>query len=149
MEEIGKILPASLRPHLQGRESDLINFLQPLWERVAGRLIAEHSQPVAFEAGTLTLATVRACWESQLRLMAEEIRAAINSFLGRPLVRKLRVRHATKLDRGAASPAEPRCHAKAETPPEPEMDANLDPEMAHLLARSFAKYFARGRSPVN
>jgi hypothetical protein len=46
---------------------------------------------VAFTAGTLTVATSVPPWAVQLRSMSEEIRAAVNDFLGGPVVKKLRV----------------------------------------------------------
>ena len=97
MEEIGNILPALFRTHLRRDSAPLLEILVPLWPRIAGRGIAEHSQPVAFVAGILTLRTSCTPWAGQLRRMTEEIRAEVNSFLGCPVVKKVRVQLGTKL----------------------------------------------------
>ena len=55
MEEIGKTLPAVFKRHVRGSNPQLVEILAPLWSRVAGKGIAEHSRPVAFWSGTLTL----------------------------------------------------------------------------------------------
>ncbi len=91
MEEIGKILPAVLKKRIQQGGPGTLGLLAPFWPQVAGKPIAQHAQPVAFEAGTLTLTTDCPNWAAQLREMKEEIRAEINSFLGAPVVKKLRI----------------------------------------------------------
>lgn len=143
MEEVGKILPRVVRRHVRGEGPPVLEVLAPLWPRVAGKAIAEQAQPVAFAAGTLTLATACLCWATELRGLQEEIRAAVNSALGRPLVKRVRVRHAPEMDSAStASPASPAA-ALAERPPWAESDLGLDPEIREVLLRSFAKYFAR------
>ena len=97
MEEIGNILPAIFRTQLRRDSAPLLEILIPLWPRIAGKGIAEHSQPVAFAAGVLTLGTSCPSWAGQLRRMTEEIRAGVNSFLGCPVVKKVRVQLGTKL----------------------------------------------------
>ena len=91
MEKIGKILPSILKGQVRRPQPPLIEILAPLWPCVAGKAMAEHCRPVAFNEGTLTLATECPTWRSQLQQMAEEIRAEVNSYLGRPIVKKLRV----------------------------------------------------------
>ena len=98
MEEIVKILPGLFRRQLQRADARVVEVLAPLWPHVAGEPMAERSRPVAFASGTLTLATDCSSWNTQLRQMAEEIRAEINSFLGRPVVKHIRVQRVARLD---------------------------------------------------
>ncbi len=97
VEEVGKILPSILGRHVNRGDSRLVEVLTALWPRAVGQGIAQHSRPVTFVSGTLTLATACPSWAAQLGQMSEEVRAEINSFLGRPVVRKLRVRHVPSL----------------------------------------------------
>ena len=91
MEKIAKILPAVLKSQVRRTEPPLIEILAPLWPCVAGKAMSEHCRPVAFKQGTLTLTTECPTWKTQLQHMAEEIRAEVNSYLGRPVVKRLRV----------------------------------------------------------
>lgn len=102
MEEIGKILPKVLETELSRLDPPVIEVLAPLWSRVAGKPLAKECRPVAFSGGTLTLATKDADWAEPLRQMAEEIRTHVNNFLGRPVVRHLKISCVSKFDsRGA------------------------------------------------
>jgi hypothetical protein len=151
LDEIGKILPAILKAQVQRAEPALVEILVPLWPRVVGKGIAQHTRPVAFAAGTLTLATGCPTWAAQLRQMAEEIRAGVNNFLGSPIVRKLRIQHVPQMD-SAELPAAPRKSARnLEVPNLPALEAaqKLDPEISGILERSYAKYFARKKKPVH
>ena len=74
----------------------MVEILAPLWPRVAGKAIAANSRPVAFAAGTLTVAAAGP-WAAQLDFMSEEIRAAINAYLGREVVKKVKLRKAPRL----------------------------------------------------
>jgi hypothetical protein len=145
--EIGKLLPSVFRKQIRRAEPHLLEILIPLWPRIAGKPMAQHSQPAAFESGVLTLSTDCATWGTQLRQMTEEIRAEINSFLGQPAVRKLRIKNVTRLD---LLPRTGRSGGAASPPPTPE-DAAFDttsirdPEIAQVVASSYAKYFARQR----
>ena len=98
MEDIGKILPVILKSQIRRLNPPVVEILAPLWRRVAGQAMARNSRPVAFHAGTLTLACDCTSWSTQLQQMAEEIRAEINSFLGGPVVKKLQVRRVAQLD---------------------------------------------------
>jgi predicted nucleic acid-binding Zn ribbon protein len=98
MEEVGKILPAILKRHVQRPDVRVVEILAPFWPQVAGKAMARQCQPVAFQEGTLTLATDCSAWSVQLRQMAEEIRAEINSFLGKPVVKRLRVQRVARCD---------------------------------------------------
>ena len=91
MEQIGKILPKVLRPQFSRLEPPVIEVLTPLWAQVAGRALAKECRPAAFSAQTLTLATTDPGWAVPLRQMADEIRAHVNSFLGGPVVRRIRI----------------------------------------------------------
>lgn len=91
MHEIGTVLPVVLKSYMQRGESRMVDVLAPFWPRVAGKAIAANSEPVAFDQGTLILVTSIPSWAVQLRGMSEEIRSAVNSFLGGPAVKKLRV----------------------------------------------------------
>ncbi len=93
MEAIGKILPAVFKRRLHEREGNLIDILAPFWPRVAGKPIAQHSRPADFRVGTLTLWADSSAWATELCQLAEEIRAEINSFLGLPIVKRLRIEH--------------------------------------------------------
>lgn len=147
MDEIGKVLPTLFRKQIGRAEPHLLDILLPLWPRIAGKTMAQHSQPVFFASGILTLATDCATWNTQLRHMTEEIRAGINGFLGQSIVKKLRIKTAaqpslfasTRPSRGITPPA-PAVAEKA-------MDtaAILDPQVALALASSYAKYFTRPR----
>jgi hypothetical protein len=155
MEEVGRIIPCLIGTHLRGGDSRLVEILTSLWPRAVGKGIAQHSRPVTFVSGTLTMAASCSSWASQLGQMSEELRAEINSFLGRPVVKKLRVLHvpslvlengnstteAAKLKMEAGRLKFPNGHLKRAL----EL-ANLDPETARLVADAFDKYFSRPRT---
>ena len=114
MEEVGKLLPTIFRRQMRRENAHIVEILGPLWMRVAGKEIAEHSRPVEFAAGTLTLGTSCPSWAAQLRLMTEELRAEINKFLGCTVVKKLQVRLAVNLERSdAAAPRDGFLEAEA------------------------------------
>ena len=147
MDEIGKILPALFKKQIGRAEPHLLEILNPLWPRIAGRTIAEHCHPALFTSGVLTLHTDCATWGKQLKFMAEEIRAKINGFLGQPIVKKLRFKtvpqtslfSSPRSERGAAPTAPPLTEKGMNT------DSIADPEIASALASSYAKYFSRPR----
>jgi len=103
MEEIGKILPKVLKPQFSRLEPPVIEVLGPLWSQVAGKALAKECRPVAFSGGTLTLAITDADWAVPLRQMADEIRDHVNDFLGRPVVRHLRIEGVPGMRRGNSS----------------------------------------------
>lgn len=145
MDEIGNILPTLFRRQLRRAEPHLLDILLPMWPRIVGKTMAQHSQPAFFASGVLTLAADGATWSTQLRHMAEQIRAEINRFLGQPIVKKLRIKTVTQASlfspsrpaRGAAMPALPLGDRAMNT------DSVADPEIASTLANSYAKYFTR------
>jgi hypothetical protein len=145
MEEVGKILPTVFKAQMRRAEPPLVEFLTPLWPRVVGRAIAECTQPIAFAAGSLTLGCSCPSWTAQLRAMREDIRAAINNFLGSAIVKKLNVRHVANLmPLESAREKRPGRPARgADKLRLPESAANLDSEVFGIVERSFAKYFSR------
>jgi hypothetical protein len=104
MEEIGKILSKVLRPQFSRLVPPVIEVLTPLWGQVAGKALAKACRPVAFSAGTLTLATADPDWAAPLKQMADDIRAHVNIFLGGPVVRHVRIECAYEFTRGGRSP---------------------------------------------
>jgi len=147
VDEIGKILPSLFRKQIRRQEPHLLDILLPLWPRIAGKTMAQHSQPAFFASGVLTLATDCATWGTQLRHMTEEIRAEINGFLGQPIVRKLRIKTVTQPN--LFSPSRPRLGT---APPAPhgvehafDTTSIADREVASALASSYSKYFNRPR----
>jgi hypothetical protein len=89
--------------------------------------------------------------------MREEVRAGINGFLGRPLVRTLRVRHTPNLVLESGESKVETCNWKLETRKSklasPDLkpalkSANLDPEIARFVEDAFARYFSKaGQGP--
>ena len=147
MEQIGKLLPGLFKKQIRRTEPHLLEILVPLWPRIAGKSMAQHSQPAYFASGVLTLATDCVAWGTELGKMTEEIRAEINSFLGQPIVKKLRIKMVTQLSLffppRPSSGTAPRGSAADER----AMDTApiADPAIAATLASSYAKYFTRLR----
>lgn len=151
MQVIGKILPVVLKGQVRGAAPHFIEILAPLWPRVAGKAMARRCQPVAFSNGILTLATGSPSWSTELRHLAEEIRAEINSFLGAPVVKKLRVLLMARPD--SIESWNPRQQIPLTTEKSAETWEGTktihDPEVASIILRSFAKYFARRGGPTD
>jgi len=149
MEEIGKILPKVLRPQFSRLEPPVIEVLTPLWGQVAGKALAKECRPVAFIAGTLTIATADPDWAAPLKQMADEIRAHVNKFLGRPVVRDLRIECSQQSTGSSRSPRE----QESPAPSEPEDWTRRQPRpasgMAELIGRSRVKYIARKHEKVH
>ena len=148
MEKIGKILPAELRDHLGHSEAPLLDLLTPLWPRLVGKAIARQCRPVSFFAGTLTIATSCPTWAAQLRQFSEQIRAEVNRYLGSDLVRKLRVRQDSRVV-PAEMPDDKTIAAEPAALDGPDAAKRLHPDVAGVLQRSYAKYFARGMRKVH
>lgn len=96
MEEISKILPLIFRSQVRRGNPRVVEILAPLWPEVAGKPMARHSKPVAFEQGVLTLESDCNSWSTEMRRMENEIRTQVNQYLGVPMVRKLEVRYTAK-----------------------------------------------------
>lgn len=149
MDEIGKFLPTLFRKQIARAEPHLLEILIPLWPRISGKFIADHSQPASFASGVLTLNTDSATWSTQLRQMTDEIRGGINGFLGKPIVKKLRIRTVTYPELFSTPRSTPRLPPAASLRPDKpmHMDSIADPEIAATIENSFVKYFNRpGRS---
>ncbi len=150
MDEIGKILPSVFKAQVRRADPPLVEILTPLWPRVVGKAMAQHTRPAAFWAGTLTLATSCGSWAAQLRQLADEIRAQINTFLGGPIVKKLRVEYVLKAE--PDRPPKPIDALPGSEPLVPSRANSMaveDSEISAIVERSYAKYFARARKRVN
>ncbi|HEV2498532.1 MAG TPA: DUF721 domain-containing protein [Terriglobia bacterium] len=162
MEEIGNILPKAFQKHVLRGRRPVIEIMAPLWSRMVGKLISNHSRPVAFEDGVLTIAASSLTWMTQLEGMADPIRAQVNDSLGAVMVKKLRFRPerpAGPTEFGSKEKREKSLFSGAETSnsipsraprPNPVPDflwgdhgVNLAPELAEVVERSFIKYFSR------
>ena len=93
MEEISKILPLIFKGQVRRSNPHMVEILSPLWPLVAGKPMARHSRPVAFEDGLLTLESDCTAWSREMRRMSDDILARINRYLGATAVRKLKVRY--------------------------------------------------------
>jgi hypothetical protein len=148
VKEIGVILPSVLRQQVRPTDSALAELLEPFWTRLVGKALAQQCRPAAFNAGTLVLETSCTSWAAEIRRMSEEIRAAVNSNLGKPLVKKLRVRFAVPECRGAGRGGGRAVQAPIAPLSSPDGLAGLDAEISGIVERSFSKYFSRkGRLP--
>jgi hypothetical protein len=170
VDELCKLLPRFLNKHVRGDQAPVLQVLTPLWPRVAGRAVAAQSRPVAFGNGTLTLAASSAPWATELRGLHDEIRTTINRTLGRPLVKRIRVKLAPMPSSDAGgevasafstgnegSPGRPDLRMRAmpgeasaliASQKEFGLQTGLDPEVRETFARSFAKYFGRTNGRV-
>ena len=61
------------------------------WREVVGDHIADHSEPIGFEDGKLTVRATSTAWATQLKLMSGQIRHRINEEFGREIVGELTV----------------------------------------------------------
>jgi hypothetical protein len=151
MEEIGKILTKVLQPQLSRLEPPVVEVLAPLWTRVAGKALAKECRPVTFSAGTLTLATEDPDWAEPLQQMAEEIRAHVNNFLGKSVVKHVRIVSARKLHQGDRSLRQPEDLLVLE--PKRRDWRRQGPgkasAMPEVVGRSRVKYFGRKRGKVH
>ena len=147
MDEIGKLLPALFKAQIRRSEPHLLEILVPLWPRIVGKGMAQHSRPATFGSGLLTVYADCPTWGTQLRHMTEEIRTEVNGFLGQAVVKNLKIKTVTQPDLFLS----PRSGHET-TPPAPPADMAMvtdsitDPEIAAALASSYAKYFNRPRS---
>jgi predicted nucleic acid-binding Zn ribbon protein len=151
VEEIGKILPAVFKRHVRQSEPALVELLAPLWPRLVGKAIARQSRPVAFEAGTLRVATSCPTWAVQLGQLAEEVRLGINGQLGAPLVKKLRVEYDPEAGGAALRKAAPASRSTPEIATGKGLHgaARLEPGLSGVIERSYAKYFSRHERKVH
>lgn len=153
MEQVGRILPKAFKRQLSCRKPPVCEILLPLWAHVVGKLIAQHSRPICFTGGVLTLAASSPVWAGELCQISEQIRSQANAFLGSAAVRKIRVVHASGFEAQTERPAEiglANPLAEASLPGGdarkllwPAGEARIDPGLARVVERSFVKYFSR------
>jgi predicted nucleic acid-binding Zn ribbon protein len=77
---------ASLAP------ATLLAEVQRAWPEAAGNRFGPVSEPVSERDGIVIVACSEAVWAQELDLMSELVVDRLNSSLGRPAVRRLRVR---------------------------------------------------------
>jgi predicted nucleic acid-binding Zn ribbon protein len=150
MEEIGKTLPKVLQTQLSRLEPPVVEILAPLWAHVAGKGLAKECRPVAFSSGTLTLATEDPDWAEPLQQMAEEIRAHVNNFLGKPVVRHLRILSVRKLARGGKSQQQLEDLSVSESKRRdwPRWGPGMPSVAPEVIGHSRVKYSSRKRAKV-
>ena len=61
------------------------------WTEVVGERLAAQTQPLALEAGVLTVGATNGAWASQVRFMGEEVKRQANQALGGEPVRLVMV----------------------------------------------------------
>jgi predicted nucleic acid-binding Zn ribbon protein len=159
MEDLGSILPKALKRHLCCPTPRVLEVLGPLWTRIVGKLIAQHSTPARFAGGTLVISAYSPPWAAQLSQMAEQIRAEINDFLAAPVVRKIRVRYqpvSKPIAPVDARPAKLPMMKGLTLPPDAvrrllwaDGRPTLDAELAAVVERSFIKYFSRNEKGLD
>ncbi len=150
VDGIAKLLPSAVKQQLHRSEGSLLEVLAALWPSMVGRGIARQCRPASFASGTLTIATSCPTWAVQFRQLGEEIRARINRALGGELVKKLRVRMDPSAD-ALTSPGgqESNLPKKPASGNAPESRLVRDDDVAGIVSRSSAKYFARGNRRSN
>ncbi|MBO0808629.1 MAG: DUF721 domain-containing protein, partial [Actinobacteria bacterium] len=62
------------------------------WDQIVGPELAAHTRPEGLRGGELAVAADSTAWATQLRLLAATLIGRVNTELGSPLVRKLKVR---------------------------------------------------------
>ena len=97
MEEISKILPLLFRGQVRRNNPHVVEILSPLWVLVAGKPMARHSRPVAFDDGLLTLESDCLAWSAEMRRMSDDIMARRTRDLGTTVVRRLEGRYVSNL----------------------------------------------------
>lgn len=154
MEELGAIIPKAIQKHISPGRRPVIEILAPMWSRATGRFIGQSSRPAAFADGRLTIDVWSASWETQLRALAEPLRACVNDFLGYPAVSKLliRLRASAEPVGGTDSRVAADAGKQRVLHSDPSLAAilrdkagdDLPAELAEVVERSFVKYFSRG-----
>jgi predicted nucleic acid-binding Zn ribbon protein len=70
----------------------LLAEVQRAWPEAAGSRFAPHAEPVSERDGVVIVTCSEAVWAQELDLMSELVVQRLNNALGRPAVRRLRVR---------------------------------------------------------
>ncbi len=161
MDRIGNVVPDILNSQMKKSGTPLPSVLEGVWPLVVGGPVAEHTRPIAFRKGTLTLEVNCPTWNLQLHQVVEEIRTAVNSFLGCQTVERIGFHYrswpdmepghkddAGKLPGAAAVRSQPSVPPNAPPPAtgpaaDSDLDSDLEPELRKVFQNSRAKYFAR------
>ncbi|WP_114203143.1 DUF721 domain-containing protein [Janibacter anophelis] len=61
------------------------------WPEIVGREVAEHCQPVTFEAGVLSVRADSTAWATQIRLLSSTLLGRISESVGPDVVHEIRV----------------------------------------------------------
>jgi predicted nucleic acid-binding Zn ribbon protein len=69
--------------------------VQRAWPQAAGTLFAERAQPYSERDGEVGVRCAEAVLAQELDLMSEMVRGRLNEAIGRPVVRRLRIRVGT------------------------------------------------------
>ena len=56
------------------------------WAEIVGEGISEHAEPISLRDGTLRIRATSPAWAAELAYLVEQIKAAVNAEVGRPLV---------------------------------------------------------------
>lgn len=76
----------------RGWQSDVkVGSVMGRWPQVVGANVAEHSEPITFDDGVLTVRASSTAWATQLRLMASSILGRLAAEVGEGVVVELRV----------------------------------------------------------
>ena len=134
-----------------------LDLLAAVWPLMVGQRLAAHTQPVAWEKGSVVVAVGDREWQKQLEGMADEVRKQINRWWGSELVREVKFSRG-KVPGASAPPTAqaPRHPAQLQgkTEAEEKLKAALkelegplarisDVELRDLIARVAAKYLAK------
>jgi hypothetical protein len=98
----------------------------------------------------LTLESDSATWSAQLRHLGPQVCVAVNSFLGKTVVKKLRIKTVSQPDMFSSS------RLTNTAPPAPVLTEQAldttsiaDPGTAAEIARSYSKYFSRSQRHIS
>lgn len=61
------------------------------WRELVGDAVADHCEPLGFEAGVLTVQASSTAWATQIRLMSGTVTQRLNEAVGRAVVTEMRV----------------------------------------------------------
>lgn len=146
MERVRNIVPRILGPQVKGFNHAVVEILKPLWPIVVGRAIAEHSRPMVLLEGTLKIETHSTSWNLELHKMIDEIRRAINRFLGSRVVHRIIFEYQPNTDgkkRESTTVAEQSKEIRSLVPVPSQVGADLSPGLKETFRSSMAKYFSR------
>jgi hypothetical protein len=61
------------------------------WQEIVGATVARHAEPSSLRAGTLRVRTDSPTWATEITYLSEAIRAGVNAWLGKEVVKQVRV----------------------------------------------------------